>query len=105
VPKCHKIWTESRKSEVNNRFKTKVLSCFIFYKILILLYNCYFMNIKMPAEMSAFFLLFSHSILAFLLEKGKPLERAGRKASGLSPDSEDKAAGLPGAYSIPSGLS
>jgi uncharacterized repeat protein (TIGR02543 family) len=34
----------------------------------------------------------------FLLEKGKPSERAGRKASGLSPDSEDKAAGLPGVY-------
>jgi hypothetical protein len=28
-------------------------------------------------------------------EKGKPLERAGRKAIGLSPHQADKVAGLP----------
>lgn len=35
------------------------------------------------------------------LEKGKPSERAGRKATGLSPygDPGDMAAGLPGEYS------
>ena len=37
------------------------------------------------------------------LEKGKPSERAGRKATGLSPrpDSGDTAAGLPSEYSTP----
>ena len=80
-----------------------MLSCLLFYKMLILLFNCYFKNIKMPAEMSAFFLLFSHSILAFLLKKGKPLERAERKASGLSPNSGDRAEGLAGVYSTTSG--
>ena len=37
------------------------------------------------------------------LEKGKPSERAGRKATGLSlrPGSGDTAAGLPSEYSTP----
>ena len=39
----------------------------------------------------------------FLLEKGKPSERAGRKATDLSPNSRDKAAGLPGVHSTTSG--
>jgi hypothetical protein len=35
-----------------------------------------------------------------VLEKGKPAERLGRKATGLNPALQDMAAGLPGEYSI-----